>query len=173
MDRMIPLEQLAEERMKIMVDFHVRFSKTLLEAGVDQETVIAANAATWSQIGHQTAKALRPMFADKPGLFIADQLGAMLREMYGMIMKAESVPEGRRFRITHCPWRKRVKDLAIDNPHRFCRAGHRAFLNAIAKTLAQKMKVEMEEVPSGREHDCYVTIELFPKKILRLDGQQP
>ncbi len=163
MDRMIPIEQLAEERMKIMVDAQILNARILIDAGVDPETVIAANEKTWAEIGRRTGEALKPMFGDKPGLFATDQLGAMTKEMYGMVMKTESVPEGRRFTITHCPWRKRVHDLKIENPHRFCRAAHRGFLLALTKTLNPKLAVKMDETPSGKAEDCCVTIELFPE----------
>jgi hypothetical protein len=163
MTRMIPIEQLAEERKKILVDVNILYAKTLLEAGVDPETVIAANEKTWAEIGRRMAEALRPMYADKPGLFATDQLGAAIKEIYGMTVQSESVPEGRRFTITHCPWRKRVQELDIENPHRFCRAAHRGFLLALAKNLAPRIVVEMEEEPSGKGEDCCVMVHLFPE----------
>lgn len=162
MDRMIPAKLLADERMKMMVDIHILYAKSMLEMGIDAETVIAANAKTWEEIGQRTGEVLKPMFADKPGLFTTDQLGAMTKEMYGMRMQVESIPEGRRFRITYCPWRKRVSELPMDKPHRFCRAGHRTFIHALTKTMAPDLVVDMNEIPSVEETDCCVTVELFP-----------
>ena|GEM_PF-538606 len=163
MNRMIPEKLLADERMKTMVDINILYAKSLLEMGIDTQTVIEANAKTWAKIGRRTGEALKPMFTDKPGLFATDQLGAMTKEMYGMVVQAESVPQGRRFRITHCPWRKRVSELPIENYHRFCRAGHRAFLQALSETIAPNLVVEMGENPSGEVTDCCVTVELFPE----------
>jgi hypothetical protein len=163
MERMIPLEQLAEKRLKIMVDAFIHYSNNLLEAGVDPDTVINANEKTWAGIGHSMAAALKPMFADKPKLFVTDQLGAMAKELYGMAVQVESVPEGRRFRITVCPWREQVQRLAIENPHRFCRSAHRGFLNALAETLAPELSVEMNNGPPGKEGECCVTVHLFPE----------
>ena len=163
MDRMIPLEQLAEERLKIMVDAFTRYSSNLLEAGVGPETVINANEKAWAGIGRSMAVTLKPMFADKPKLFVADQLGAMAKEIYGMALQVESVPEGRRFRITVCPWRKQVQRLAIENPHRFCRSAHRSFLSALTEILAPEIAVEINDGPPGKEGGCCVTVQLFPE----------
>ena len=103
------------------------------------------------------------MYTDKPGLFTADQLGAVIKELYGRTVRSESVPEGRRFTITSCPWRKRVQVLDIENPGRFCRAAHRSFLMALTNALSPKLVVEMEEEPSGKGEDCCVTVHLFPE----------
>ena len=163
MDRMIPLEQLAEERMKVMVDAQILNAQILIEAGVDPETVIAANEKTWAEIGRRTAEAFGPIYAGKPGLFTTDQLGAMIKEMFGIAVKAESVPEGRRFTITQCPWRKRVQALGIDVPRRYCRAAHNGFLLALTTALSPQLVVEMNDPPTDQETDCCVTIQLFPK----------
>ena len=125
--------------------------------------VIEANAASWAEIGSRTGKLLKPIFKGKPKLLVTDELGAMTREMYGMTMRSESVPEGREIIITYCPWRKRVKELPIENPHRFCQAGHRAFLHALTRTLHQDLVVEMDKVPPGQDEDCCITVHLFPK----------
>ena len=61
MTRMIPIEQLAEERIQIMVDAQILNAKNLIEAGVDPETIITANAKTWTEVGLRKAKNLGPM----------------------------------------------------------------------------------------------------------------
>ncbi|MBT3805933.1 MAG: hypothetical protein HOG03_15230 [Desulfobacula sp.] len=150
MEPALPVEELASQRLKIMVYSYSLFTKNLMEEGVELEKVKKASDKTWAILGQQTAEQLKPLFGENVNIEAIQQSGAMATSVHGMEMIEEISGNTIESKVTKCPWQ--AANLAIDMPGdwRLCQSGHLAFTQNMYKGLIPNAKYELtEKMPSG------------------------
>jgi hypothetical protein len=150
MEQALPVEELASQRLKIMVYSYTLLIKNLMEEGIDIAKVKKASDKTWAMMGQQTAEQLKPLFGENVNIESLQQSGAMATSVHGMEMSEEISGNTIESKYTKCPWQE--TNLALDMPEdlRLCQSGHLAFTQNMYKGLIPNAEYELtEKMPSG------------------------
>ena len=150
MEQALPIEELASQRLKILINSYALFIKNLKEEGVELEKVKKASNKTWATLGKQTAEQLKPLFGENLNIETLRQSGAMAASVHGMEMSEKISGNTVESKYTKCPWHE--ANLALDMPGawRLCQSGHLAFTQNMYKGLIPNSEYELtERMPSG------------------------
>lgn len=150
MGQALPVEELANQRLKIMVHSYTLLIKNLMEEGVDLAKVKKASDKTWAMLGQQTAEQLKPLFGENINIEALQQSGAMATSVHGMVMTEEIKGNTIQSEYTKCPWQDANIALALPNDWRMCTSGHFAFSETMYKGLIPNAEYELtKKMPSG------------------------
>lgn len=150
MERALSIEELAAQRLNIMVYSYSLFTKNLMEEGLDLDKVKKASDKTWAMLGQQTAEQLKPLFGKNVNIETLQQSGAMATSVHGMEMSEEISGNTIQSKYTKCPWQEANLALNMPADWRLCQTGHFAFTETMYKGLIPNAEYEMtEKMPSG------------------------
>lgn len=154
MEQILPIEELANQRLKALVNSYSLFIKNLSEEGVDLEKVKKASDKTWAMLGQQTAEQLKPLFGENIGIEALQQSGLMATSVHGMEMSEEISGNTLHSKYTNCPWHEANIALNMPDDWRLCQSGHIAFSKNMYKGLIPSAEYEMtQKMPCG-DHIC-------------------
>ena len=150
MKQALPIEELAAQRLNIMVNSYALFIKNLMEEGLDLNKVKKASDKTWAMLGQQTAEQLKPLFGENVNIETLQQSGAMATSVHGMEMSEEISGNTIQSVYTKCPWQDANEAFAIPADWRLCQSGHLAFTDNMYKGLIPNTTYKMtKKMPSG------------------------
>ena len=84
MDQALPVEELANQRLNVLIYSYTLLVKNLMEEGVDLEKVKKASDKTWAILGQQAADQLKPLFGETVNIEALQQSGAMAASIHGI-----------------------------------------------------------------------------------------
>jgi len=150
MEQVIPIEEVANQRLNVLVNAFTLFSKNLLEEGIDLEKVKAASDRTWGALGMEAGKQIKAFFADAP---IQDALftsGSIASAVHGMETVEEKTESQKRVEVQKCPWHDAAEALNMPKEWRFCTSGHQAFSTRMLSEISPSATFSMtKDLPSG------------------------
>ena len=150
MEQALPIEELANQRLNVLIYSYTLLVKNLMEEGVDLEKVKKASDKTWAILGQQAAEQLKPLFGETVNIEALQQSGAIAASVHG-IEFSETVTENMiQSEYTKCPWQE--ANIALDMPSdwRLCPSGHSAFTESMYKGLGSNATYKItKDMPSG------------------------
>ncbi len=150
MEQALPVEELADQRLKAMVYSYSLLIKNLMAEGVELEKVKKASDKTWAILGQQTAEQLKPLFGENVTIEALQQSGAMSTSVHGMEMSEELSGNTIQSKYIKCPWQDANIALDMPNDWRMCISGHFAFTENMYKGLIPNAEYKLtENMPSG------------------------
>lgn len=150
MEQMLPIEELAFQRLKVMVYSYTLFVKNLMEEGVERERVKKASDKTWAMLGQQTAQQLKPMFGESVNIESLQQSSAMVTGVHGMKLTEEISGNTIQSKYTRCAWQDVNLALNVPDDWRFCQSGHAAFTQSMYRGLIPNAEYKLtQKMPSG------------------------
>ena len=82
MEHALPVEELANQRLNVLIYSYALLVKNLMEEGVDIEKVKKASDKTWSILGQQAAEQLKPLFGETVNIAAIQQSGQMAANVH-------------------------------------------------------------------------------------------
>ncbi len=150
MEQIIPIEEVANQRLNVLVNAYTLFSKNLLEEGIDLDKVKAASDRTWGALGIEAGKQIKALFADAPIQDAIFTSGSIASAIHGMQIKEEKKESQKRVEVEKCPWHDAAEALNMPKEWRFCASGHKAFSTNMLKEISPSANFEMtKDLPSG------------------------
>ena len=150
MEQIIPIEEVANQRLNVLVNAYTLFMKNLLEEGIGLETVKAASDKTWGALGVEAGKQIKALFADAPIQEAVFTSGSIASAIHGMQIKEEKSETQKRVEVQKCPWHDTAEALNLPKEWRLCTSGHTAFTTNMLKTISPGAAFEMKKsLPSG------------------------
>lgn len=152
MEQALPIEELANQRLKVLTYSYSLLIKNLKEEGVELEKVKKASDKTWAMLGQQTAEQLKPLFDENISIEALQQSGAMATSVHGIEMTEEVSGDTIQSKYTKCPWQDVYAALGMPADWRLCQSGHLAFTQNMYENLIPNAKYELtQKMPSGDE----------------------
>ncbi len=145
MERALSIEEIAAQRLEVMVNAYTLFIKNLKEEGLDRDKVQAANDRTWQMLGKAAGDQLKTLFIDssvKDTLFNAH---TMTSTVHGMQVQEERRYSEKRVKVKKCPWHEAALVFALPEDWRLCLGGHKAFAETMLQTIAPEARFEMTQ----------------------------
>ncbi len=157
MEQALPVEELANQRLNVLIYSYTLLVKNLMEEGVELEKVKKASDKTWAILGHQAAEQMKPLFGETMNIETLQQSGAMATSIHG-IEFSEKVTENKiHSEYVKCPWQEAYIALDMPSDWRVCPSGHLAFTESMYKGLIPNATYKMtKNMPSG-DHICEST----------------
>jgi L-2-amino-thiazoline-4-carboxylic acid hydrolase-like protein len=150
MEQVLPIEELAKQRLNVMVYAYSMFINNLMKEGLDREKVKAASDEVWRVLGVQAGEQLKPLLGQAEPIAAIQQAGAIAIDVHGMASNVEASENQVRTEFTQCPWQEASETLGIPEDWRFCSSGHAAFAENMQKTLNPGISFEMtKHMPAG------------------------
>ena len=150
MEQALPVEELANQRLNVLIYSYTLLVKNLMEEGVDLEKVKKASDKTWAILGQQAADQLKPLFGETVNIEALQQSGAIAASVHG-IEFSEKVTENKiQSEYVKCPWQEAYIALDMPSDWRVCPSGHLAFTESMYKGLNSNATYELtKNMPSG------------------------
>jgi hypothetical protein len=150
MEQTLPVEELASQRLNVLIYSYTLLVKNLMEEGVDIKKVKKASDKTWTILGQQAAEQLKPLFGGNVNIEALQQSGAMASSIHGMEMSEEVTEKMIQSKYTKCPWQDAYMALDMPGDWRLCSSGHFAFTESMYKGLNPNAEFKMtQNMPSG------------------------
>ena len=159
MEQALPVEELANQRLNVLIYSYTLLVKNLMEEGVDLEKVKKASDKTWAILGQQAADQLKPLFGETVNIEALQQSGAIAASVHG-IEYSEKITENKiQSEYVKCPWQEAYIALDMPSDWRVCTSGHIAFTEGMYKGLKPNATYKMtKNMPSG-DQICETTTE--------------
>ena len=154
MEQILPIEQVAEHRLNIMVNAFSLFVKNLMEEGVDLEKVKRASDRAWQILGQKAGEQMKPLFAESGKDVAAKQAGMIARQVHGMESEMQETESGHRTEFTQCPWHTANQALGIPEDWRMCVSGHASFTEQMFKAMYPEITAELKKTMPGGDSIC-------------------
>ena len=150
MEQGLPVEELANQRLNVLVYAYSLLIKNLMEEGVALEKVKAASDKAWAILGQQAAEQMKPIFGENVGIEGLQQTGKMAASVHA-IQYTDKVTENEiKSEYVKCPWQDAYIALDMPDDWRLCPSGHSAFTENMYKGLNPKATFELtNSMPSG------------------------
>lgn len=150
MEQALPMEELANQRLNVLIYSYTLFVKNLMEQGVALEKVKHASDKTWATLGHQAAQQMKPFFGDTLDIEAIKQSGAMAASVHGIEFKETTSGNTVQSDYTKCPWQDAYTAVGMPIEWRLCSSGHAAFTNTMYKELSPNASYKItKSMPSG------------------------
>jgi hypothetical protein len=147
-ERMLPVEEVAERRLALMVTTVTLLLKNLKREGVELEKVKAASDRTWRTLGEQAGAELKPLFEGTPVADMTFQSGNIATEIHGMTIRREVMQGAHRSDFLTCPWNAVADELEMPEEWRLCQSGHESFVKAMYNAINPQVSVGIDEIAS-------------------------
>jgi len=152
MEQILPIEELAKQRLNILVYAYSLFSKNLMEEGLDREKVKRASDKAWRALGEQAGEQIKSLVGGADKMAAAQQAAAIARNVHDIDARVETTENGSRTENFQCPWKEAVEALGIPKEWRFCPSGHAAFAESMQRALNPNVSYKMpKSMPMGDE----------------------
>jgi len=150
MEPIIPIEEVANQRLSVLVNAYTLFMKNLLEEGVDLEKVKAASDKAWGPVGIEAGKQINALFADAPLQDAVFTSGSIASAVHGMEVQEEQSESEKHVEIQKCPWHDAAEALNMPKEWRLCLSGHKAFTTNMLDMISPDATFKMtKSLPSG------------------------
>jgi hypothetical protein len=154
MEPVLPIEELANQRLNVMVHAYTFLVGNLMEAGVDREIVKAASDKVWATLGEQAAVQLKPMYGEITDITALQQVGAIAESVHGIEVNEKITASQIETEFTKCPWQDAYIALDMPQDWRLCPSGHVAFTRAMYAGLSPKAGYELMQSMPGGDQIC-------------------
>jgi hypothetical protein len=145
MEAALPIEEIAAQRLQVLVNAYTLLIKNLKAEGVALDKVQAASDKTWQMLGRAAGDQLKTLFADSPvkdTLFTAHTIASAV---HGMQVKEERRYSEKRVKVEKCPWHEAALAFALPADWRLCLGGHKAFAETMLQTIAPEARFEITQ----------------------------
>jgi len=150
MEQALPVEELASQRLNVLLYSYTLLVKNLMEEGLGIKKVKKASDKTWAILGQQAAEQLKPLFEGNVNIEALQQSGAMASSIHGMEMSEEVTEKMIQSKYTKCPWQDAYMALDMPGDWRLCSSGHFAFTESMYKGLNPNAEFKItQNMPSG------------------------
>ncbi len=150
MEQVMPIEEIARQRLNALVYSYTLLVKNLKEEGVDLARVKSASDKVWAVLGSQAAEQMKPFFTEPVDIKAMRLAGAMAETVHGMEVKEEVTANEFHAEFVKCPWQDAYIALGIPEEWRLCPSGHVAFTENMYKGLTPGARYELSRnMPSG------------------------
>lgn len=150
MEQALPVEELANQRLNVLIYSYTLLVKNLMEEGVDLEKVKKASDKTWGILGQQAAEQLKPLFGETVDIEALQQSGALAASVHGIEFSEEVTENKIQSEYVKCPWQEAYIALDMPNEWRVCPSGHLAFTENMYKGLNPNATYKLtKNMPSG------------------------
>ena len=150
MEQSLPAEELANQRLSVLIYSYTLFTKNLMEEGVALEKVKKASDKTWAILGQQAADQLKPLFGENVNIEAIQQSGAIAASVHGIEFSEKVTENMIQSEYTKCPWQEAYIALGVPSDWRLCSSGHSAFTESMYKGLSPNATYKMTKtMPSG------------------------
>jgi hypothetical protein len=150
MEQALPAEEMANQRLNVLIYSYSLLVKNLMEEGVDLEKVKKASDKTWAILGQQAAEQMKPLFGETVNIEAIQQSGAMAASVHGIEFSEKVTENMIQSEYTKCPWQEAYIALDMPNDWRLCPSGHSAFTESMYKGLSPNATYKMtKNMPSG------------------------
>jgi hypothetical protein len=154
MEQALPMEELANQRLNVLIYSYSLLIKNLREEGVALDKVKRASDKVWAALGQQAAEQLKPLFGDTVDIEGLNQSGAIAASVHGIEFN-QDIGDGKiQTNYTKCPWQE--ANIALDTPAdwRLCQSGHTAFTESMYKGLIPSAQYSMPKTMPGGDQIC-------------------
>jgi hypothetical protein len=84
MEQGLPIEELANQRLNVLVYAYSLLVKNLMEEGVELEKVKKASDKAWAILGQQAAEQMKPVFGEAVNIEALQQTGKMAASVHAI-----------------------------------------------------------------------------------------
>ena len=152
MEQIIPVEELAQQRLNVLIFSYTLLIKHLMEEGVELEKVKNASDKVWAVLGAQAAEQLKPLFPDPANIEAIYQSGQFAQAVHGIEVRDEVAQSEIYTEFVNCPWQDAYIALGIPEEWQLCPSGHVAFTESMYEGLIPDAKYELtKSMPGGAE----------------------
>jgi len=150
MEQALPAEELANQRLNVLIYSSSLLVKNLMEKGVDLEKVKKANDKTWAVLGQQGAEKLKPLFGKTVNIGALQQSGAMAASIHRIEYSEKVTKNNIQSEFAKCPWQEAYIALDMPSDWRVCPSGYLAFTKSMYKGLNPNATYKLtKNMPSG------------------------
>ena len=150
MEQVMPIEEIAKQRLNALVYSYTLLVKHLKEEGVALAKVKSASDKVWAALGFQAAEQMKPFFTEPVDIEALRMAGAMAETIHGIEVKEKTTPKEIHTEFVKCPWQDAYIALGIPEEWRLCPSGHFAFTESMYKGLNSGARYELaKNMPSG------------------------
>jgi coenzyme F420-reducing hydrogenase alpha subunit len=159
MEQALPVEELANQRLNVLIYSYTLLVKNLMEEGVELEKVKKASDKTWAILGQQAAEQMKPLFGETMNIEVLQQSGAMASSIHGIEFSEKVTENTIQSEYVKCPWQEAYIALDMPSDWRVGPSGHLAFTESMYKGLFPNATYKMtKNMPSG-DQICESTTE--------------
>lgn len=150
MEQIMPVEQIAEQRLNALIFSYTLLIKHLMEEGVELDKVKKASDRVWAVLGTQAAEQIKPLFEAPATIEQLGQAGSMAESVHGMEVNQEAAEQELYTEFVKCPWQDAYTALGIPENWRLCPSGHVAFTESMYAGLNPEATYELiKDMPGG------------------------
>ena len=160
MDHYLPMEEIANQRLRVLVNAYTLFVKNLKDEGVDLEKVKAASDKAWAAIGVIAGQEFKEFYKDSPAKDALFNSGSIVAEVHAMEVKEETGDTEKHVEISKCPWNEAAEAFGMPEEWRLCRSGHEAFTATMLQTITPEARFEMPQSMTAGDAICEERISL-------------
>lgn len=150
MEKGLPIEELADQRLNVLVYAYTLLVKNLMEEGVELEKVKKASDRAWAILGQQAAEQMKPIFGETVNIEGLQQTGKMAASVHAIEYSDKITENEIQSEYVKCPWQDAYLALGMPSDWRLCSSGHLAFTESMYKGLNPMATFELtKNMPSG------------------------
>ena len=154
MEQALPMEELANQRLNVLIYSYSLLIKNLMEEGVELDKVKRASDKVWAVLGQQAAEQMKPLFGETVDIEGLNQSGAIAASVHGIEFNENITEDKIQTNYTKCPWQDANIALDMPNEWRLCQSGHVAFTENMYKGLIPSAKYSMSKFMPGGDQIC-------------------
>ena len=145
MEAALPIEEIASQRLKVLVNAYTLFIKNLMEEGIPRNKVQAANDKTWQMLGQAAGDEIKEIFPDSSTIEALFASGTLASAVHGMQVQEERRYSEKRVKVEKCPWHDAAEAFGLPEDWRLCLSGHKAFTIAMLKAISPTATFEITQ----------------------------
>ena len=150
MEQALPIEELAKQRLNVMVQAYSLFIKNLMEEGIDRGKVKKASDRVWSILGEEVGQQMKALLGQAEKGAAIQQASALAENVHGIETKQETKENELRTEFLKCPWQEAAESLGLPQEWRLCASGHSAFAEKMFNTMYPGASFELSKsMPAG------------------------
>ncbi len=141
----LPIEEMASQRLKVLVNAYTLFIKNLQEEGLARDRVKAASDKTWQMLGRAAGEQFKALTADASDADVLFNSGTIATAVHGMQVQEERGAAEKQVKVVNCPWYDASQAYDLPADWRFCLSGHKAFSTTMLKTISPGASYEITQ----------------------------
>ena len=145
MEDALSLEEIASQRLNVLVNAYTLFVKNLMEEGVPHAKVRAASDKTWQMLGQAAGDQIKANYPDSSTIEVLFASGTMASAVHGMQVQEERRYSEKRVKVEKCPWHEAAMAFGLPADWRLCLSGHKAFTATMLQAISPKAQFEITQ----------------------------
>jgi hypothetical protein len=154
MEQALPIEELARQRLNVMVQAYSLFIKNLMEEGIEREKVKKASDRVWSILGEEVGQQMKALLGQAEKGAAIQQASAMAESVHGIEAKQEAKENQVRTEFLKCPWQETAELIGLPQDWRLCPSGHSAFAEKMFNTMYPGASFDLSKNMPGGDKIC-------------------